>query len=790
MKHKRESIKQGTNKSNIKDNNKNEQQNEVPKKIYQTNYQTSEGVIKFILDKIITSAVRFSQSKEIDEQMGIFCFDNFKKQMTSLFETNFINYTDDLPHDEPKLLWEAIPPPENTWIEILEPGSQEMDRYESSNIEFVEIKKDQQVESAIPSTAVSTNSKDKKNVGVANNLNKKIGKKEFEPLSLNNNNIINEVEEKSSISGFDGEMILGNGAIPEVSGIEDEFSDTLNITDAEIKKNIDKAQEIAQKDKKEKSDKKNKNSNKNLKTNIENIPPKKEEEIKDNDKKEEKKENINPKSSIPSSLPPIKKKGKNIPIIDYPCTDIPGVEEEYNHDNYEPQNVEFLRREREELIQKKILENKLKETTNKVIKPIEENDKIRKKLIDTNRLTFDSNGNIIHFRPYKFDNLSKDFVMTRNTIRGFENKQDINYNTNKKRNINKEKKEKEKEINPEEIIKNIEEEKKIKEINNITTNVNTDKDRFVPSGSNFQIISPNIGVVIKENNQAKEGPKEFSKYFNKYSLQDYDKMLNDFVPLQNRTMLQKHLNTSSSNNNSKYLSTAPNNNTMINKRSSKMLSALESSNNLNINTNNSELPANPLLPNEDQSSYFIDKDKSINNSGFNMNSNMNSNLNINLNNPLLSSNMNSMNFNRYNESYNSINMDNSIVMKKLGTGSLKLELDSLRDLSTINADIIKIPNKRKNIFSSHFSKGNKTYKIKPQNEKNNFNDFNKKIMVTSGWGNDTGDNLKAEFKEKSNAVYSRHITKQQVLRELGSNILSGIKVRLPRERKVDINNNI
>ena len=41
-----------------------------------------------------------------------------------------------------------------------------------------------------------------------------------------------------------------------------------------------------------------------------------------------------------------------------------------------------------------------------------------------------------------------------------------------------------------------------------------------------------------------------------------------------------------------------------------------------------------------------------------------------------------------------------------------------------------------------------------------------------------------------NKVYARHMTKQQVLRELGSNILSGIKIRLPRDRKVDINSNI
>ena len=182
----------------------------------------------------------------------------------------------------------------------------------------------------------------------------------------------------------------------------------------------------------------------------------------------------------------------------------------------------------------------------------------------------------------------------------------------------------------------------------------------------------------------------------------------------------------------------------------------------------------------------MDKDKSINNSGFNINMNSNSN------NPLLPSNMNSINFNRYNESYNSINMDNSIVMKKLGTGSLKLELESLKDLSTINSEIIKIPNKRKNIFGSNFNKNNKTYNIKATTDKNNFNEFNKKIMVTQGWGNDNGDSiLKAEFKQNNNnAVYSRHITKQQVLRELGSNILNGIKIRLPRNRTVDIKNNI
>ena len=739
---------------------------EEEKILYKTNYQTSEAVIKLLLDKIIISAVHSSQSKKIDEELGNFCFNSFKNQITALFETNYINYTDDLTNEEPKLLWNFIPPPYNTWVELNEPEPQEMDRYESSNIEYIEIKKDED-----KGLDTDINSKSP-NLNLKNNLNSKKdakGKSKSEPLSWNNNNIISEVEEKSSLSGFDGEMIIGNGAIPEVSGIEDKSSGSLNITDAEIKKNIDNVQEIVEKEVKDKK-------------NIVNPLPKKEETIQNTNKDtvakiNEKKESIVSKTSTQTPLPPVKKKGKNIPLEDFPFSDIPGVEDEYNHDNFEPQNVEFLRREREELIQKKLNEIKLKEISNKIIKPIEDNEKVKKKLIDTNRVTFDSNGNIIHFRPYKIDNLSKDFISTRNTIRGFEPKTENPIQIKKRALNTKEKKEKGKENTlQEEIIKNVEEEKKVKEINNIVNNANNEKERYIPSGSNFQIISPNIGVKIKENNQEKEGPREFSKYFNKYSIHDYDKMLNDFVPLQNKTMIQNKFK--SSNTNSKYLSTTPNNNSLLNKKSS-ILSNLDSNN--NNNTNNSEVHINPLLPNEDQSSYFVDKDKSINNSGFNLNSNNAQS------NPLLPSNMNSMNLNRYNESYNSINIDNSIVMTKLGTGSLKLELDSLKDLSTINSELINIPIKRKNIFGN--TRNNKTYKIRTQTEKNNFNDFNKKIMAAKGWGNDT-INLNEGFKDKNNLVYARHITKQQVLRELGQNILTGIKVRLPRDRKVEISNNI
>ena len=37
-----------------------------------------------------------------------------------------------------------------------------------------------------------------------------------------------------------------------------------------------------------------------------------------------------------------------------------------------------------------------------------------------------------------------------------------------------------------------------------------------------------------------------------------------------------------------------------------------------------------------------------------------------------------------------------------------------------------------------------------------------------------------------NLLFSKHQTRYQALRELGSNLLNGIKVKLPRDRKVEL----
>ena len=768
------------NKKNESKPDLTNQQNSENKKINESNYQVAEGIIQSILDKIIAITIRKSQVGIIEQNYGDFCFDDFKHQLTSLFESNFINYTDDIEHTEKKILWDTEFPKENTWVELPEPGCQEMDRYESYHINYIETKK----EEITPKNENNDLKKEEKNVKKDN----KIPKRDSIPNTNENLNLV------------DKELIIENDIIPECSVIEEDnsknimsesianeikndvvseneniineekISEKLNIKESSIKNEplIEQNNKNINNNKSSDNITNTENINKNISPNTNN--ENNENIIKENINNEninnnENNENIN--NADENNVNTLTK-SKKIPLINFPSYDIPNIFEDYNHDRLAPVNVEFLRREREELIIKKQNEIKIKEAEQKLAKKAEEAEKVKKKLIDTNRLTFDSNGNIIRYRPYKFDNIVRDFLITRNTIKGIstDRTNNINNTQNKKRKnyLSSAKDKKIEEI----VIKN-----NIDDGNNNNNQKNNffnekEKEKFIPSGSNFQIISPNTGVVIKENGLFKEGDRDFGKYFNKYSIQNYDKMLNDYVPMQNLTMLKNRIGD------------MQNSITEVNNSND--------TKNLDDNISNTEILNNPLLINNEQSSSFIEKDdkissnrKSIGGSAINININMNSNNSI----PLLSSsNMNSINFKNL-ESYNSLNLENSIIMKKLGTGSLKLELDSLKDLTDLNPDNAK-SSKRYNIFGKNYQKYNKNLKT----EKNVFSEFNKKIIKNKGWGNEIITEIKPDKVADSKFVYARHHTKQQVLRELGSSILNGVKIRLPRDRKVDLNTNI
>ena len=58
---------------------------------------------------------------------------------------------------------------------------------------------------------------------------------------------------------------------------------------------------------------------------------------------------------------------------------------------------------------------------------------------------------------------------------------------------------------------------------------NLNKPKIEPSGSNFKLINPSVGVNVKEKNKQKSGGVDFYKEFHKYSLNDFNKTLQDNI---------------------------------------------------------------------------------------------------------------------------------------------------------------------------------------------------------------------------------------------------------------------
>ena len=203
-------------------------------------------------------------------------------------------------------------------------------------------------------------------------------------------------------------------------------------------------------------------------------------------------------------------------------------------------------------------------------------------------------------------------------------------------------------------------------------------------------------------------------------------------------------------------------------------------NNDNLNTNN------PLLSTNDNIQITIndpDNNNKIVNTSPYLKTSINSfNTNTNNYNPLMTSlNLKSA-FMNYSQGKKGINFNSSITMKKPGSTSLKLEIENMQDLKNDRAYYESQNIKQKNIFGKNFMKNYKIALIK-QPGNNSLSPFNKTILTDTNWGNQTGQ----KGQQKENIVFARHHTKQQALRELGSNILSGIKIKLPRDRKVEIN---
>ena len=689
---KRNSISQKTRKGSTA-KSPNRRKSTIKKEPYISSYQISEGIVKIIIDKIIINSIYEANMNKINNQLNDYYFEYLQGQIEPLFEENFINYTN-LKNDENKLFWKTPKPPENQWIEILEPETVENDRYESSEVNIQEIKSKKEIISET-------------NEGIEN----------IENIENNNNTIKkNQTKEKNL-----------------------------------------RLKTIRQKNKNEEISVNDENKNENNNNDI------------DNKTKNNQKLVNNMANTIQNN-----RGKKRIVMVDFPSEDIPGIETEFKHDIYEPSNIHILRKDKEEEIKNKEKEIKLNKDKGNALKKKEEIEKLIKnvKAIDSNKFTFDSNGKIISFKAYKLDNLSKDFTFIKNNIKEKNEKEEVAPIKSKKF-----ARQSVKEQNEEIVIRDNSrmfehygnEEKKEK-----------NKEKIIPSGSNFKLILPNIGVVIKENNNKKEGSRDFNKYFKKYSMKDYDKILNEYVPLQNKTKIKTKFQKLAQTFVKKTLSDS------MDKRNNNFINNIQ----MNLSTiNNKKIETmnitNPLLTSTD-----INQNSENNNTYTNQNSSyIKTSANVSFNkgsgiyNPLMtSSNVKSAKINFSQDKYRN-DFNNSIIMKKIGFGSLKLELESLQDLNN-ESNYRKLSiSKKDNIFGRNFIKSNK-FRMNNTSKDNPLYVFNKKILTDANFGNITLSQKR--HTEKENIVTSKHLSKQQAFKELGNTMISGLKIKFPRNRKVEL----
>ena len=222
---------------------------------------------------------------------------------------------------------------------------------------------------------------------------------------------------------------------------------------------------------------------------------------------DKKKLNLNIENKNNNLLEEKKEKEKEI-ILEIPGTFIP-------YENHEKINIilnnteenNALRKEKELIILEK--EEMLKKEKNKKLKTKQSN--IINKKFNHEKLTFDSNGNIIKLNLPRVDSFSKDFIMSKPKIK--EKKVEIISDKNDFNNKNEIRNNKSK-------LKIIESKLKIKEKNKISNTENTDKNNIkieynpeskfdelllksskmkinntpqtIYSGSNFEKITPEI----------------------------------------------------------------------------------------------------------------------------------------------------------------------------------------------------------------------------------------------------------------------------------------------------------
>ena len=255
-----------------------------------------------------------------------------------------------------------------------------------------------------------------------------------------------------------------------------------------------------------------------------------------------------------------------------------------------PLEPEFIPKIRNEY-QKELVQRDLKlqkERKLNLIKSGSTGDLITKKVMlrefNNERYTFDSNGNVIPYRFIRVDNMKNDFhspdvneKVIKNIIRQDEfKKQDTTTTSNKKKGkifLD---------MFPSEVRENT---NIYRLVMNSMKGRNSLSIGCPPSGDNFSLIQPEIGVVIKNDqlNKAKDGGRNFREKFKRFSLNDYDKLIKTILPFQNQQKVEYSNNTNNISNSFSNINMFMNNSNLLQSK----VSSIE-----NMTTNFIE-PSNP-----------------------------------------------------------------------------------------------------------------------------------------------------------------------------------------------------
>ena len=690
-------IKENFDENDINDNKRHykEDENEIKNEIKNKNIQLiskdiAETVVTLILDKIILNIIVEAKIKEIYSNLSGHCFKYIHKLMSSYLRNNFIfheNGIDNLSYQQNLVFFDKKPINKiNNWEQIKEPLAPEFDRHITGKNKVIKLTKKEEID------------------------------------------YINKNEKEINISDINSMQINSKDEIEEINNSLKESIDKINIKKVEKKEKEEKKKKKKYKIKKtfgeivrEKEAKEKENSKKNQKDKI-------------YKKSEEKDKNIKEDEDDEDSF-----------VLAMTAHDLNNIDNTCNNYNNNEEN-DLLRKEREKLLIQKEKE-RLKEEERKK-KEKKKKFKLQiKKNFESNILTFDPNGEIIRKRLVNLDIIKKDFKNPKLKIK--DNNITKSLPIEKRRSILrpiKEQKSNNKNISKnnsqnEKIIFNPNDKIKLFDFEKNKMKNNSNKEIKI-SGNNFELVKPEVGVVISNeiDNRKKEGGFQYFKKYNKPSMKDYSKL-----SLFSGNLLSSYLFSSDNNidindnykdeNNYIGFKEEFNENNPLFQDVYKIPSLNQTKNNIkdnenkqnqNININNLNVLKNKKVylktgKNKNKNNFIHSYDSiKINNNRY---KNYNSNNSIKVNENIINNNLKNIfeenEENNFNKKYNSIDINSySYLRNKAYILKGKKGLKRRRELPIITEN-----NGKKDILDEFI-------------DVNQIDKFNFRIIKNKKWGND------------------------------------------------------